>query len=62
MPESAGQLIKAKSRPRNRDSDVRGFVCGFYSDNAWGDHNDTTVIAIVLFVLILHWAAPELTR
>jgi hypothetical protein len=61
MPESAGQLLKAKSRPRNRESGVHGFVCGSYSDKAWGDHNDTTVIAIVFIVLIVHWAAPELT-
>jgi hypothetical protein len=40
----AGQLLKVKSRARNRDDLVCGFVCGSHSDKRWGKHNETTII------------------
>jgi hypothetical protein len=63
MPESAGQLLKSKKPPPKTGALVsRGLVCGSYFHKMWGVHNDTTVIPIVLFVLIVQWAASELTR
>src|SRR5262245_22237238 len=58
-----GNYLKAKSRPPKTGVLVsRGLVCGSYFNKMWGVHNDTTVIPIVLIVLIVQWAASELTR